>query len=75
MPLVEAMRCCTREGSKAMISEDEQASLSTDSPVFEHRQLKQQGFARGGAKRICDAEAHAQSGSKGKSVAGDVEVY
>ena len=34
MPLVGAMRCCTREGSKAMISEDEQASLSTESPVL-----------------------------------------
>ncbi len=40
MPLVGAMRCCTREGSKAMISEDEQASLSTESPVFAHNNNK-----------------------------------
>ena len=43
MPLVGAMRCCTREGSKAMISEDEQASLSTESPVSAHNNNNNQG--------------------------------
>ena len=43
MPLVGAMRCCTREGSKAMISEDEQASLSTESPVFAHNNKNNKG--------------------------------
>ena len=34
---------CTREGSKAIISEDEQASLSTESPVFAHKNKNNKG--------------------------------
>ena len=77
MPLVGAMRCCTREGSKAMISEDEQVSLSTESPVFAHNNKNNKG-SRDEAMReevtlrrlmpscpVCNC----------KSEAGDVEVY
>ena len=43
MPLVGAMRCCSQEGRRAMISEDEQASLSGESPVFAHNNKNNKG--------------------------------